>query len=166
MVPPSLRSLFVHSVERITILPRTITPFSYVTSVSWTKENMMRNSPNDRISEKGYVPFLANKSLSYFSDSVMLANEINRYHFLDKRPQYEFYLNSLQRAKRFAKWIKNEDSDKIALICKAYSCSAKEAKLYLPLLSDTQIRQIQEQQQTGGLDNGRKKSGRGKSQTQ
>ena len=50
----------------------------------------MKNTANDELAEKDYVPILTNKSLSYFTDNLLYANEMNRYHFLDKRLQYEF----------------------------------------------------------------------------
>ena len=84
-------------------------PFDYVNSINFTKKNLMKNTANDELAEKDYVPFLTNKSLSYFTDTLLYANEMNRYHFLDKRLQYEFYLNSIRKKKRFAKWAKAED---------------------------------------------------------
>ncbi len=81
-------------------------PFDYVNSINFTKKNLMKNTANDELAEKDYVPFLTNKSLSYFTDTLLYANEMNRYHFLDKRLQYEFYLNSIRKKKRFAKWAK------------------------------------------------------------
>ena len=63
-------------------------PFDYVNSINFTKKNLMKNTANDELAEKDYVPFLTNKSLSYFTDTLLYANEMNRYHFLDKRLQY------------------------------------------------------------------------------
>ena len=88
-------------------------PFDYVNSINFTKKNLMKNTANDELAEKGYAPFLTNKSLSYFTDTILYANEMNRYHFLDKKLQYEFYLNSLRKKKRFAKWAKAEAALKI-----------------------------------------------------
>ena len=90
-------------------------PFDYVNSINFTKKNLMKNTANDELAEKDYVPFLTNKSLSYFTDTLLYANEMNRYHFLDKRLQYEFYLNSIRKKKRFAKWAKAEDNNDVML---------------------------------------------------
>ena len=91
-------------------------PFDYVNSINFTKKNLMKNTANDELAEKDYVPFLTNKSLSYFTDTLLYANEMNRYHFLDKRLQYEFYLNSIRKKKRFAKWAKADDNDEVMMV--------------------------------------------------
>ena len=49
-------------------------PFDYVNSInSSKKENLMI----DEVAEKAYNPWLINKALSYFKDTVLYANEIN-----------------------------------------------------------------------------------------
>ena len=54
-------------------------PFDYINSINYTKENLMRNSDNDELAESGYVPFITNKTLSYFTDTLFYSNEINQY---------------------------------------------------------------------------------------
>ena len=110
-------------------------PFDYVNSINFTKKNLMKNTANDELAEKGYAPFLTNKSLSYFTDTILYANEMNRYHFLDKKLQYEFYLNSLRKKKRFAKWAKAEDNDEVIMISEFYKYSPQKAKAALKILS-------------------------------
>ena len=44
----------------------------------------------DAETEKAYAPFLVNRSLSYYQDTVMFANEMNRHAQLDNRLQYDF----------------------------------------------------------------------------
>ena len=95
-------------------------PFDYVNSINFTKKNLMRNTENDELAERDYVPFLTNKSLSYFTDTLLYANEMNKYHFLDKKLQYEFYLNSIRKKKRFAKWAKADDNDDLSMISEFY----------------------------------------------
>ena len=79
-------------------------PFDYVTSINSTKKNMMRDSENDELSEKGYEPWLTNTALSYFPDTILYANEMNTYHQLEKRPQYEYLINTIRPKKRWSKW--------------------------------------------------------------
>jgi len=55
-------------------------PFDYLNSINVTKQNMMRGSENDELAEKGYNPFMVNRGLSYFQDTIALANEMNQYH--------------------------------------------------------------------------------------
>ena len=89
-------------------------PFDYINSINFTKKNLMRGTENDELAEKGYVPYITNKTLSYFTDTLLYANEMNRYHFLDNKLQYEFYLNSIRKKKRFAKWAKADNNDAVS----------------------------------------------------
>ena len=60
-------------------------PFDFVNSVNYTKVDIM----NDDV-EKSYLPFIINRQLSYFPDTVAVANEMNRYHQLDNKLQFHF----------------------------------------------------------------------------
>ena len=72
-------------------------PFDFVNSINFTKKNMMRDTANDDLAEKSYVPFLTNRSLSYFTDTLLYANEMNKLHQLDNKLQYEFFLNTIRK---------------------------------------------------------------------
>ena len=124
-------------------------PFDYVNSINFTKKNLMKNTANDELAEKDYVPFLTNKSLSYFTDTLLYANEMNRYHFLDKRLQYEFYLNSIRKKKRFAKWAKAEDNDEVMMVQEYYKFSPQKAKAALSVLSPKQKDIIKHKMENG-----------------
>ena len=124
-------------------------PFDYVNSINFTKKNLMKNTANDELAEKDYVPFLTNKSLSYFTDTLLYANEMNRYHFLDKRLQYEFYLNSIRKKKRFAKWAKADDNDDLSMISEFYQISLSKAKEAIKILSPEQIKIIKDKMEQG-----------------
>ena len=124
-------------------------PFDYVNSINFTKKNLMKNTANDELAEKDYVPFLTNKSLSYFTDTLIYANEMNRYHFLDKRLQYEFYLNSIRKKKRFAKWAKAEDNNDVMMVQEYYKFSPQKAKAALRVLSPKQLDIIKHKMENG-----------------
>ena len=109
----------------------------------------MKNTANDELAEKDYVPFLTNKSLSYFTDTLLYANEMNRYHFLDKRLQYEFYLNSIRKKKRFAKWAKAEDNNDVMMVQEYYKFSPQKAKAALRVLSPKQLDIIKHKMENG-----------------
>ena len=51
-------------------------PFDYINSINFTKKNLMRGTENDDLAEKGYVPYITNKTLSYFTDTLLYANEM------------------------------------------------------------------------------------------
>jgi hypothetical protein len=123
-------------------------PFDYVNAILQNKKQLIV----DEITEKDYTPFLANRSLSYHKDCIMYANEMNRRHFLDKKLQFDFLLNTVRSQKRpFAKWVKSEKSDDLECIKQIYGFSEPKAREALRLLSDEQIQQLKEQTQTGGL---------------
>ena len=112
----------------------------------------MKNTANDELAEKDYVPFLTNKSLSYFTDTLLYANEMNRYHFLDKKLQYEFYLNSIRKKKRFAKWAKADNNDEVMMVQEYFKFSPQKAKAALKVLS-TQQKDIIKHKMENGIKN-------------
>jgi hypothetical protein len=122
--------------------------FDYVNQILYGKQNLIV----DEQSEKDYVPFLTNRSLSYHYDCVLLANEMNRRHFLDKKLQNDFLLNSVRSKKRpYVKWVKSEKQDDIEYIKKVYGYSDQKALDALRLLNEEQIQQLKEKTDIGGL---------------
>ena len=118
-------------------------PFDYVTSISHTKKDIMEN-------EKTYNSFMVNRSLSYFPDTVTLANEMNRYHHLDNRLQYQFLINIVRKRKRFSKWVKPELENDIESVKEYYGYSNEKARQIMPLLSPSQLQTIREKVNKGG----------------
>ena len=126
-----------------------MSPFDYVNAILQNKKQLIV----DEITEKEYAPFLVNRSLSYHKDCIMYANEMNRRHFLDKKLQSDFLLNTVRSQKRpFAKWVKSEKSDDLECIKTVYGFSETKAREASRLLSNEQIQQLKEQTQTGGLN--------------
>ena len=125
-------------------------PFDFVKSVSYDKKDLMV----DEVEEKAYQPFLINRALSYHQDSVFLTNEMNVRHGVDNRLQYMFFLNTLRKRQRFSQWQKPYISKKLDTIKEYYQISTKEAKDYVELLSDKQLRELKNRMKTGGKDNG------------
>lgn len=125
-----------------------MSPFDYVNSILQNKKPLIV----DELTEKEYQPFLVNRSLSYHKDCIMYANEMNRRHFLDKKLQFAFLLNTVRSQKRpFAKWAKAEKNDDLACIKQVYGFSDTKAREALRLLSNEQIQQLKEQTDIGGL---------------
>lgn len=111
---------------------------------------MMRETENDTLAEKDYNPWIVNKALSYFPDTILLANDMNINHTLDKRPQYEYLLNATRQGKRWAKWVKEDKSDDVNTVMLAYNCSSAVAREYMTILTKAQLDQIRQSLQTGG----------------
>lgn len=110
----------------------------------------MRETENDKLAESAYVPFLVNRSFSYFEDTVLLANQVNQWAHCDNRPQYEFYKNTVKPKKRFGKWAKTETSDMINTIMEMYQCNRIVAEQYASLLSESDLEMIKNNNNKGG----------------
>jgi hypothetical protein len=121
-------------------------PFDYVNSVNYTKKDIME-SPED---EKSYNSFMVNRSLSYFSDTVGIANEMNRYHHLDSRLQYSFLINIVRKRKRFSKWVKPEVQNDVDVVKEYYGYSNEKARQVLPLLTPSHIITLRNKVNKGG----------------
>ena len=121
-------------------------PFDYVNSINYTKKDIMV-TPED---EKGYASFMVNRSLSYFSDTVVIANEMNKFHHLDSRLQFSFLINIIRKRKRFSKWVKPELENDIESVKKYYGYSNEKANQILPLLSPSQKQEIKNKVNKGG----------------
>ena len=125
-------------------------PFDYVKSINETKQNLIRDTENDQLAEKGYNPFLTNRALSYHHDTVGLANEMNQRSDVDNVLQYEFLLNSVRKKKRFAKWDKKVDDGDLDAIKEYYGYGDAKALQALSVLTPKQISQIKIKLQKGG----------------
>jgi len=126
-----------------------ISPFDFVNSIHYSKDNLIV----DEWSEKQYNPFIINKSLSFGSDTVIQANEMNSRPHLSKKMQYDFLRSSIRPRKRFNKWIKSEKSEKIMLIQQYYKYNTDKACQVADLISDEQLNTIKNKMFTGGLTN-------------
>lgn len=125
-------------------------PFDYLNSINTTKQNMMRDSENDELAEKKYPPFMVNRGLSYFNDTIMLANEMNMHADLDHKLQYEFFLNIVRPRKRFSKWFKKQDDSDLEVVKEYYGYSNQKAAQVLSILSKDNIKSLKEKQEKGG----------------
>ena len=123
-------------------------PFEFTKTINDTKHNLVDEDPEV---EKDYIPFLVNRSLGYFMDTIMYANEMNRFNSLDYKLQYDFLLNIIRPRKRYSKWLKKSKDDNIDLIKKFYGYSYTKAKDVIDILSEDQIEHIRSKLDTGGL---------------
>lgn len=120
----------------------------FLTSINSSKENLVEKEP---LCEKEYIPFVVNKCLSYFPDTIFYANQINVRPGLDKKMQYDYLRLSVSKRKRFSKWFKEEKNDNIKLIQEYYGYSYRRAKEVLDCLTDDNIRTIKDSLKTGGV---------------
>ena len=120
----------------------------FLTSINSSKENLVEKEP---LCEKEYIPFVVNKCLSYFPDTIFYANQINVRPGLDKKMQYDYLRLSVSKRKRFSKWFKEEKNDNIKLIQEYYGYSYRRAKEVLECLTDDNIKTIKDSLKTGGV---------------
>jgi|TARA_A100001388_G_scaffold264685_1_gene236165 hypothetical protein len=121
-------------------------PFEFVNAINYTKKNIMI----DDITEKAYAPYMVNRQLSYFPDTVLAANEMNRNHHLDNRLQFDFFINIIRKRKRFSKWYKPETISDLDAVKKYYGYSNEKARQVLTLLSPEHINELKRKVTTGG----------------
>lgn len=129
-----------------------MTPFDFLNSInSSQKTDLLSDTANDDLAEKSYVPFVVNKSLSYFPETILHANEMNRYQ-PDNKLQYHYLLNSIRPAKRFAKWVKSENTEDIGAVQEYYGYSMEKATQVMNILTAENLRYIKQKLQRGGND--------------
>ena len=124
-------------------------PFEFLNAINTTKKDIII----DDITEKAYNSFMVNRSLSYFNDTVVLANEMNRYHHLDNKLQFDFLINMVRKRKRFSKWIKPQIESDVEVVKEYYGYSNEKAHQVLPLLSPEQINGLKKKVNKGGRTN-------------
>ena len=101
---------------------------------------------------KKYDAYVINRALSYHMDCVLYANEINKYHYLDKDIQYQYYLNTIRPMKRkFQPWQKAEANKDMDSVKRYFGYSNEKAKEALRILSDEQIAEIKIKTDKGGV---------------
>jgi len=131
-----------------------MSPFDYLNSINDTKVNLMV----DEASEKAYPPFMINRGLSYFPDTVLLANEMNRLHHAPKPMQYEFLINTVRKKKRFSKWLKPQEHEDLLIVKEYYGYSNEKARSALSVLSAKQLQDIRKKLDKGGKSKSRSQS--------
>ena len=124
----------------------------YINAINYTKEPLLDTEDEQWV--KKYPPYIVNKCIAPFTDSVMLVNEINQLHHLDKKLQFDFLINSLRPRKRYAPWMKAKKLKSLEYVKEFYGYNNEKAKAALDILNDEQISAIKERLNKGGR-NGR-----------
>tara|TARA_Y100001958_G_C20996164_1_gene381799 strand:- start:307 stop:687 length:381 start_codon:yes stop_codon:yes gene_type:complete len=119
----------------------------WLNSVNFTKENLIEEDP-DAIKE--YPPYIVNRCLSGHLDTIMFANEMNKFPNLDKDLQYSFYLNTLRKKKRFSPWLRKDKVTDLEIIKQYYGYSNEKALQALKILTPDQINFIKQRLDIGG----------------
>ena len=125
----------------------------YLKAINRTKEPLMDDE--DEQWEKKYPPFIVNKCLMPFQDTILFVNEMNQYPQLDKKLQFDFYLNSLRSRNRYTPWMKAKKLNTLECVKEYYGYNNEKARVALDILNDEQISAIKQKLDKGGR-NGRR----------
>ena len=120
----------------------------WLNSINFNKDNLIEEDP-EAISS--YPPYIVNRCLSGHLDTVLFANEMNKYSNLDKDMQYSFFLYTLRKRKRFSPWLKKEQVEDLDLVKKHYGYSNEKARIAVSLLTNTQLEYIRNKHEQGGM---------------
>lgn len=125
-----------------------MSPFDFLNAINMTKVDLFAD---EGVRKKDYAAFMVNRGLSYFHDTVLLANEMNRFPELDEDIQFSFFLNSVTKRKRFSKWHKKDpDTDDVKLVMEYYGYSSEKALEALTLLRPQDLEMIRTKMNKGG----------------
>jgi hypothetical protein len=113
-----------------------------IPSILQTKEYALLTEQD----EKSYSSFMVNRALSFHSDTVLFANEMNRFANLDNKLKYDFLINIVRASKRpYSKWHKKAQTDDLSYIKEYYGYSDAKAEEAFKILNDDQITKIKKQ---------------------
>ena len=119
----------------------------WLNSINQTKKNLIDEDPSI---EREYPSYVINRCLSGHLDCIMPVNEMNRYHFLPKKIQYDFFINILRSKKRFSPWLRKDEIKDLDLVKRYYGYSNEKAKQALRILTKEQLNFIKSKFEIGG----------------
>ena len=120
----------------------------YLNAINFTKKNLMDSE--DKLWQKKYPSFIVNKILSGFQDCIMLVNEMNRNHFMDKDMQFQFLLNSIRSKKRYSPFLRAEKLNDLDVVKEYYGYNNEKAKSALDILTKDEVKLIKQRLFKGG----------------
>ena len=123
-------------------------PFEIIKAINDNKD-IMKDNP---LAEKDYKPFLINRGLSFFQDTVIQINEMNRLHFIDNKLQFDYLLNNIRPRKRWSKWLKPDKIDNLELVKTYFGFGTEKAKDALEILTKEDIEEIKSKLSKGGVE--------------
>lgn len=127
--------------------------FDFINDLSQLKRDILAEE-----NEKEYSAYMVNRFLSMNITTIMYANEMNMNYHLPKRMQYDYYLHSLKKQKRYFKYIKHKRQDDIDVIKEYHNCGEIRAKEMLPIFTDDDIKYMRSRIDKGGVKNGKQKT--------
>jgi len=127
--------------------------FDFINDLSQNKKDLLTEE-----NEREYSAYMINRFLSMNITTIMYVNEMNMNGHLPKRMQYDYYLNSIKKQKRYFKYIKHKRQDDIDVIKEYHGYSEARAKEVLPIFTDEDIQYMKDRLNKGGVKNGKQKT--------
>lgn len=132
--------------EEVEVKRPSIDLFAFVKDIQHGHKNLIV----DEWSEKQYNPYMINRALSMFPDTIIQANEMNSRPFLSRKMQNLFLINTIRPKKRFTPWVKAEKSEDLDMVKRYYGYNTAKARSALKVLTAQQLDYIRERLNTGG----------------
>ena len=120
----------------------------YMNAINHQKIDLMDSE--DEFWEKKYPAFIVNKALSSFPDCILFVNEMNKMHHLDKRLQFQFFINSIGSKKIFSKWLRSYKIKNLEYVKEYYGYNNDKARQALDILDNEEIEYIKKIISRGG----------------
>jgi hypothetical protein len=122
------------------------TIFDFLNDINSSKKNILTSD-----NEVKYIPYVVDKGLSLFIDTLFYANQMNMCQGFDKKLHYEYLLNSIRSKKRFSKWPKKKEIDEnTKFISKIYNVNYQKASMIIKRLTEDQLNIIKEKYENIG----------------
>ena len=119
----------------------------WLNSINLSKDNLLDEDP---LAEKDYPPYVINKCMAGHMDTILFANEMNLSHYLDKKLQSDFFINSIKTKKRYSPWLKKDKFDDLEVVKQYYGYSNEKARAALRILTEDQLQHIATKLNQGG----------------
>ena len=123
-----------------------MSPFDIISIISEHKQYVWSDEM-----EKDYAPFMINRGLGQYADTVMLANQMNRMSSLDKKMQMEFLYGTVRKGKRFSKWGKAPKDKDIEVLVQVFQYSRSYAASVVDIFTSEQLIELSSRLNKGGV---------------
>lgn len=120
----------------------------YLNAINVSKEGLMDES--ETYIKQSYPPFVVSRCLSYFPDTLFVVNEMNTRSHTDSKMHFDFLRHAVRPRKRFSKWLKREEDERVGALVEYYGISSRKAREALTVLKEEEIEEILEATRKGG----------------
>lgn len=121
-----------------------VSPFEYINSITVERDNGILSG---KLPPDDYNPFIVNRGLSLYMDTVLLANEMNIRGHIPLENQYHYLHTLVSKRKRWSKWPKKMNLSKLdaslfSVLETHYKYSSDKCLEISRLLTDDQKKEV------------------------